>query len=519
VSEEVRGGWMGGLRRSRSVSASDDGTGSDGRPDSEDAFIGRRSVPAAALAAVAESGLLFLPVRLVCVEELGAHAGPLATFPVFVLLFVGAVALATRFHRSVLMPWLALLGAVAAAVAQAGPFSEGGVLSYGVAIALTLGLSLRVVTLALRDWRNPIDNSFGWGAVVLLVEVFAANSTRAGWESVLPLIVPAFFIGSVASRAMSVRIEAEQSGDSTIISSDGSVTSSAIPPARASIFLLTALGLGILVATGLGIRGGVFERVGGVVLPAAVWVIVGASVVLGLIGTVFAILLSRLHIDFVGGLQRLAANLGRGRPRVQGGSPLQLPWVGRLLGLLLFAGVVYVVVRLLNRRRELPHWRARRRLGGTHVRSLQEEAGEQPAGRRRGRRDLPREPVRRWYAEILLLLESRGLRKPVAATPAEYVGIVGEAFPDSRPGFEALTRAYEQVRYAARALDRAALHRLRRDRESAAAVIRKAKRADLPEEHDAAEAEAAAAGGGLGPGPRGALGGVAGPLPGEDSGA
>jgi hypothetical protein len=138
------------------------------------------------------------------------------------------------------------------------------------------------------------------------------------------------------------------------------------------------------------------------------------------------------------------------------------------------------------------------------------------SGRRRGRRDLPREQVRRWYAEILLLLESRGLKKPVATTPGEYVGIVGEAFPESRPGFEALTRAYEQVRYAARALDRATMQRLRRDREAAASVIRQAKRADLPEDYDAEEAEAAAAGGGLGPGPRGAIGGVAGPLPGEE---
>jgi hypothetical protein len=113
-------------------------------------------------------------------------------------------------------------------------------------------------------------------------------------------------------------------------------------------------------------------------------------------------------------------------------------------------------------------------------------------------------------------LESRGLRKPVWATPAEYVGIVGEAFPESRPGFESLTRAYEQVRYAARDLDRRAVQLARRDRDAVTAVIRRAKRADLPGEGDAAEAEAAAAGGGLGPGPRGALGGVAGPMAGEE---
>jgi hypothetical protein len=98
------------------------------------------------------------------------------------------------------------------------------------------------------------------------------------------------------------------------------------------------------------------------------------------------------------------------------------------------------------------------------------------------RRDLPRDTVRRWYAETLLLLESRGVVRPPGATPREYAGIVGGAIPECRPGFEALTGAYEEVRYAGASLDRGRLHGVRRDRGSATAAIRRVKRVELPDE-------------------------------------
>src|SRR5207237_7839672 len=76
-------------------------------------------------------------------------------------------------------------------------------------------------------------------------------------------------------------------------------------------------------------------------------------------------------------------------------------------------------------------------------------------GRLIRRGGFPAEIVRRWYAEALLALEGRGVVKPEAATPAEYVGDVGRAFPEARPAFEQLTRAYERVRYGAIVIERA----------------------------------------------------------------
>src|SRR5207247_6124087 len=67
--------------------------------------------------------------------------------------------------------------------------------------------------------------------------------------------------------------------------------------------------------------------------------------------------------------------------------------------------------------------------------------------RPRAKRELPADLVRRWYAEALLLLERRGLAKPAAVTPSEYLGDVARAFPATRAQFESLTRAYEDVRY------------------------------------------------------------------------
>jgi hypothetical protein len=73
-----------------------------------------------------------------------------------------------------------------------------------------------------------------------------------------------------------------------------------------------------------------------------------------------------------------------------------------------------------------------------------------PRRRRRGprtRRELPADTVRRWYAEILLVLERKGLAKEPSITPGEFESVVGRAFPECGPGFDAITRAYEDVRY------------------------------------------------------------------------
>ena len=91
--ERVEGGgrrrlWRSGAHGANPVrGAGEPGSRATRRVDPLDPErIGSRSVPAAALAALAESGLLFLPLRLAAVQGLGATDGPLATaLPVLAL--------------------------------------------------------------------------------------------------------------------------------------------------------------------------------------------------------------------------------------------------------------------------------------------------------------------------------------------------------------------------------------------------------------------------------------------------
>jgi hypothetical protein len=101
------------------------------------------------------------------------------------------------------------------------------------------------------------------------------------------------------------------------------------------------------------------------------------------------------------------------------------------------------------------------------------------------RRELPEVLVRRWYAEVLLLLERRGLAKPAHLTPAEFVPVVARAFPSVRPSFEDLTRAYEDVRYGEREITRDRLARLKDRRPILMETLRASERADVDADTDA----------------------------------
>ena len=89
------------------------------------------------------------------------------------------------------------------------------------------------------------------------------------------------------------------------------------------------------------------------------------------------------------------------------------------------------------------------------------------------RRTLPADRVRRWYAEILLALERRGVEKEPAHTPGEFASAVTGIYPECGGSFLAITRAYEDVRYGAARLDRDALRDLDGHHRSVLAAIRK----------------------------------------------
>jgi len=164
-----------------------------------------RSVPAAVLAAVAESGPVFLPLRFVAEQSaLNARGGPLGSYLVFVAIFAAGVALATASRRSRAFAPAVAGAAIVIGVAQARTWGSGDFGGVSIAVLLSLAVGVRVATLAVRDWRDPIHVEFGVLTGVMLLEAVLAKG--AGWTSLLAVVTPIFFVASLASRSASLRI-------------------------------------------------------------------------------------------------------------------------------------------------------------------------------------------------------------------------------------------------------------------------------------------------------------------------
>src|SRR5439155_26220981 len=147
-------------------------------------------------------------MRLLLNESLHSQGGPLDTYPVFVVLFTAAVVAATAFRRYRAVPTVVAVGGIAVGMAQAWLWSSGDAGSGVFTVILSLLVALRVVTLAIRDWRDPMKESFALGSIVLLFEIAIGSSSQSGVRGVLPLVVAQFFLGALASRASSVRLAA-----------------------------------------------------------------------------------------------------------------------------------------------------------------------------------------------------------------------------------------------------------------------------------------------------------------------
>lgn len=319
-----------------------------------------------------------------------------------------------------------------------------------------------------------MHGSFGWGAGILLVEVVLGGSIGTTWRAHLPVIVVMFFAGSLASRATSIRLTGVP-----VVPEDGG---SAAPGRRLPLVVLALLGAPILLMAMLVGAGGL-ELLGRVVQPLLVFLVSAVAFVVSQIARPIIWLADLVELD----LSAIQEFLGRIRTGddgvlpeepVAGGSPVVL----RLLGLLVVVAILAVLVRFIRSlRRESEGWWG--------------ESEEPPAPRpepvgprvkiprrRSIRRELPEESVRRWYAEALLVLERKGLPRPAGVTPDEYLRVVGEAFPECRHGFHALTRAYERVRYGSRQLSREDLDTLEPRRGHVMEVLQRAKPLEPAEE-------------------------------------
>jgi hypothetical protein len=434
----------------------------------------RASMVPAALAAVAESAVVYLPLHDIAMNEGRVVTGPMMHYLAFVALVAAGVAAATGLRRSPFLPAGVGLTAGALGLAQGTWWGNGDVIAVVTSVLLWLAVGARVITLALRDWREPMGTSFAVGAVVLLAEIFLMGGFAEG-SSVLPVAVPQFFLAAMGSRAASFRLS---KGPVSAGGGEGRAGPSSVRGAIARIGMgLVAL---VLLATLLGAAAGLGGHHGGlqllgkgilvVVIPIVAYVL---APIVKLLVDAAAWLVGLLNID-LSVFRTLASRINRFRanpppPTGGAGGPL-----GRVLALLFLLGLAYLLLRTFRYR-----WRWFQPREGAGPQPQQATPLSLFAPRRRRRRaragpELPADTVRRWYAEALLALEGLGLAKGPSRTPGEYLRDVTRAFPECAAGFTALTRAYEDVRYGSMRFDGMSLDRLEANRQLAMTALGRA---------------------------------------------
>jgi hypothetical protein len=436
----------------------------------------RASVLPAVLAGLAESAVLYLPLHDVATNEGHVVAGPMAHYSLFVPVFAGAVAAATRMRGfSRLLPAVGAL-AIGVGLTQGILWGDGDAVAVTTSVVLWLLVALRVFTLALRDWRDPISRSFGVGAAVLLAEIVLMGRFAEA-RSVLPVAVPQFLLASLASRAASLRLSTR----AVTVARSGPELGGRPPaggrrPAGMALLAMVTFGLLMGAAILLGGREGGLVVLGrailSAVLPVLAYVLLPVARFL-LEGLVW--LFALLNID-LSPLRSLADTIENFRVRPPDATGPGGGAVGRVLALVVLLALGFLLVRTIRAR-----WQGFERKGGLEEEPLTPIPMSIFSSRRHRRRsrpgpELPADTVRRWYAEALLVLERLGLPKPPARTPGEYLRQVSLAFPECAPGFTALTRAYEDVRYGSLRFDPDTLGKIEANRRLAMAALGNARK-------------------------------------------
>ena len=417
-----------------------------------------RELRACGLAALAESGVLALPVWLLLTETRGLEIGVVALAVPFMTIYVGAVLLACRFRASRHLPLAAIVVAV-----LAGAWLGRGDLNRSVfAVVVFLLVALRAITLALRDWRLPIHAEFGWFALALGIEVMVSAGANPEWRGPLVAIVPLFFAAALASRAATVWTT---SGSSEV---DERVRASWIRRAGLATGLLVAA---MAAAVAFSVRGGVFDWVGAWIAPAAnAFASLLAWTLSQIVRPIFW-LVDQLGIDpdrvreFFEDLRESAARAAQEAGSSEGPTVWQ-----RILGFVAFAAIGYAVFRVIRRFKPKGGGAEPERAVPASA-TVSALAQEQVAAGPRLHRELPADRVRRWYAETLGALRSRDVMKETWQTPAEFVPSVAAAFPACAAPFAELTRAYEDVRYGGLRLEGDRLERLEAGQETIVAAM------------------------------------------------
>jgi hypothetical protein len=360
---------------------------------------------------------------------------------------VGGALLACRFRASSNVAYIAAAVAIVAGIW----LGHGHVNQTVFAVLVCLLVAFRLVMLALRDWRLPIHAELGWLTLALGLEVLIAAGATREWHGPLLWIVPVFFVAAFASRASTV----------WTFGAAGELDERVRAAWIRRALLATGLLVGAMVAAvALSIEGGVFDRIGRWLTPAADAVTSVFAWVLSQAARPIFWLVDRLGID-PGAVRDLLNSLRNGsvgrtlvEQRAAGES-----FVQRMLGLLVFAAIGYAVFRAIRRFRPPVGSEPEPRVVGTQAEVALAEVEPLPP-RPRLRREPPADTVRRWYAETLWALRRREIVREPWQTPAEFAPVVAGAVPACADAFEALTRAYEDVRYGSRRIDAAAVTRL-----------------------------------------------------------
>ncbi|HJP66976.1 MAG TPA: DUF4129 domain-containing protein [Actinomycetota bacterium] len=438
---------------------------------------GRRFLVPAFWAALAESGVVYLLLKLLLEQATQARGGILYWFPSFVVLFVAGAVASTWFRESPSMTTIAAAAGIALGLIQGTLWGVGAAGEIGTAVAGSLLVTLRVATLGLRDWRNPIHASFGWGAGILLAEVVLGGTIGTTWRGVLAFVVGMFFAGSLASRAASVRVTGPPEARTDELA-EGDPERVA---RRLSTAGIVALAIPVLLIAFLTAGGGL-RLLGEAVYPVLVFVVSVLAFLMSQVARPILWLFDLIHVD-LSAIQRFLARLNTGDSRVLPKQPTAASGgvAQRIIGLLFLAAVLGLLVWLLRRRRAEDDWGAD---APDHeplfARSL--EPRVKLRTRLARHRELPEDTVRRWYAEALLLLERKGLERPPGATPGEFLRPVGAAFPECRHGFHELTRAYEAVRYGGERFSGEDLRRLEPRKDFVMEMLRRAHNLEPAEE-------------------------------------
>ncbi len=443
-----------------------------------------RSAVPAALAAIAEGGLIYLVVQEIVREMDDASSGPIVSYVAFIAVFAGGAAVATVLRRR---PWIpSALGGlwVTAGLLQATAFGRPGPGAMAVTVVLSLAVAVRAVGLALRDWRDPVGLSFLLGSVGALALIAIGGGVAGVWHSMLPIVVLVFFVGSLASRAASVRLEdIPDAGAAARTGVEGPERDTWGRATALVLAVATALLTALVLTAG---RGGLLQRgiegLFGLLATALGWILLALSPVIAPI----LWLLERLHLNLRNFLFSTGFRLAHGRAPPRGAHGASV--IGIVVATAVVAALILLLVQTIRRQRLMLMRYALREGTPAQLAALRGARGLVFGPGLFRRRELPEQTVRRLYAEALVALEARGIERPSAETPAEFVARVTTAFPDAAASIDALTHAYEDVRYGSLDVTAGTADRLRRQQPGLLGIIRQAPRADEPEDDGGTDA-------------------------------